>query len=140
MYVSCYRVVSERDVECFLRILNITRNQVASVELTLSFFNNLFFCPWKIEHQRTTHKEQMTKFHLLKNRQKYNETHSHLAVTGSKWQSKGDTVTKSAKANYSSHLKFSIWKLSLALSNELFHNIYNSPQKKRERTEYTSKG
>lgn len=43
------------------------------------------------------------------------------------------TDTKVPRPN-SSHLKFSTNKLPFASSNKLFHNIYDSSQKKRERT------
>lgn len=98
----CFMLFSQkRKMSVFVLLcasFDITQNQVRTqVEFTLKFFNNLF-CPWKIEHQRTTHIEQMTKFNLLENRQKYNERRrSHLAATGWKWQSKGDTVTKVPK-------------------------------------------
>lgn len=69
----------------------------------------------------------------FKNRQNNNEKDiSHLVATGWKWQSKGDTVTKVPKLTTYLTFKFPICKLPLALSNKLFHNVYDSPQKKRE--------
>lgn len=98
-----------------------------------SFFNNLFYV-----HERTSeNKPQRTDDKIpspLKIDKKYNERrHPRLAATGLKMTKvKGDTFTKVPKPT------FPLTFFSLLL-NKLFHDVYNSPQKKRERTEYISR-
>lgn len=50
----------------------------------------------------------------------------------------GEVKATQLPANYSSH--FQSENVIFASSNKLFHNVYNSPQKKRQRTEHISKG
>lgn len=78
------------------------------------------------EHQRT-HKEQMTKFHFLKNRQNImKEDTPILQRQVKKWQSKSDTVTKVPKLTITPVLHFQSENFLLP-SNKLFHNVH-SPQ------------
>lgn len=80
------------------------------------------------EHQRTTHEEQMTKFHFLKNRQNIMKEDTPILQRQVKtWQSKSDTVTKVPKLTITPVLHFQSENYRLP-SNKLFHNVYNSPQ------------